>query len=137
MTTLNREAAEAMVEAGAEAATDVTGFGLLGHLREMLLAAGWRRRVDAGAVPFIPGLGRAGARGVAPGGTGRNHEFVDPHVDWGELDEPEQLAARRRADLRGPADRHRHPEALVAALERRVAHAIGGVRCRARRAASR
>ena len=59
MTTLNDAAAEAMLESGAEAATDVTGFGLLGHLLRMLLGSGVSATVDASAVDVIP---RARAR---------------------------------------------------------------------------
>lgn len=92
MTTLNAVAAEAMIEAGAESATDVTGFGLLGHLHRMLLASGVAAHLDSGAVPLLDAAVLELARaGVVPGGTKRNHAFVRPHVDWGELTEPEQL----------------------------------------------
>ena len=80
-----------MLSAGAEAATDVTGFGLLGHLHEMLLASGVARPLDAGAVPFIPGSVPLARDGIVAGGTHRNLEFVDPARRWGELDEPERL----------------------------------------------
>jgi selenide,water dikinase len=119
MTTLNREASEAMLEAGAEAATDVTGFGLLGHLHEMLLASGVAARVDAGAVPFIPGSVPLAREGVAAGGTRRNLEFVDPHVDWGELDEPERLLLADAQTSGGLLIATTRPDELVAALERR------------------
>ena len=91
MTTLNDAAAEAMVEAGAEAATDVTGFGLLGHLHRMLLASGASASVDAAAVDVLPGVLELATGGVIAGGTRRNHAFVRPHTDWGELTEPEQV----------------------------------------------
>ena len=91
MTTLNDRAAEAMLEAGAMAATDVTGFGLLGHLQRMLEASGLAARVDASAVPVIDGVLDLARDGVLPGGTGRNHDFVDPHVDWGALERPERM----------------------------------------------
>jgi selenide,water dikinase len=81
MTTLNAAAAEAMVEAGAEAATDVTGFGLLGHLHEMLVASGVAAEVDASAVPFLPGALDLAAEGVVPGGTRRNASFLAEWVD--------------------------------------------------------
>ena len=83
MTTTNAAGAEAMVDAGASAATDVTGFGLLGHLHKMLLASGHAATVDAAAVPVIPGVGELARGGVVPGGTQRNHAFVDPSTDWG------------------------------------------------------
>jgi selenide,water dikinase len=91
MTTLNDRAAESMLEAGANAATDVTGFGLLGHLHRMLAASGVAARVDASEVPVIDGVLALARDGVVPGGTGRNHAFVDPHVDWGLLERPEQM----------------------------------------------
>jgi selenide,water dikinase len=91
MTTLNRGAAEAMAEAGVEAATDVTGFGLLGHLHGMVLASGVSAHVDAGALRFLPGTADLAAEGVIPGGTRKNRLFLNEWVDWGDLDGPEQL----------------------------------------------
>ena len=91
MTTLNAAAAEAMVEAGASAATDVTGFGLLGHLHLALRASGASAEIDASAVRLLPGTIDLAERGVVPSGTRSNHEFVAPHMDWGELPEAEQL----------------------------------------------
>ena len=91
MTTPNEDAAKAMVEVGVEAATDVTGFGLLGHLRRMLVASGVGARVDAAAVPVLPGVLELAMADVVPGGTKRNHAYVRPHVQWGRLSEPEQL----------------------------------------------
>ena len=90
MTTLNAPAAEAMREAGAEAATDVTGFGLLGHLHRMLLASRVSATIDAPAVPVLEGALGLARSGVVPGGTRRNHAFVHTHTDWGDLTEPEQ-----------------------------------------------
>jgi selenide,water dikinase len=80
-----------MVEAGADAATDVTGFGLLGHLHFMLKASGVSATVDASRVPLLPGTRELARDGVVPGGTHRNHEFLESLVDWGGLPEPEQL----------------------------------------------
>jgi selenide, water dikinase len=91
MADLNDRAAEAMVEAGADAATDVTGFGLLGHLHTMLMASNLSATVDAGSVPLLSGALELAEGGVVPGGTGRNHEFVSSFVSWGELDRAEQL----------------------------------------------
>jgi selenide,water dikinase len=92
MTTLNAAASEAMVAAGAEAATDVTGYGLLGHLHFMLAASGVAAEVDAAAVPFLPGALELARESVIPGGTRSNHRFLERHLDWGELPEAEQLA---------------------------------------------
>jgi selenide, water dikinase len=91
MTTLNGPASEAAVEVGVSAATDVTGFGLLGHLHIALDAAKLSARVDASAVEVLPGTLELARQGVIPGGTRSNHVFVDPHMDWGELTEPQQL----------------------------------------------
>jgi selenide,water dikinase len=82
MTTLNRAASGAMVEVGVHAATDVTGFGLLGHLRNMLVASGVAASVDLGAVPVLPAARVYAARGVAPGGTRANHRFMAAHTDY-------------------------------------------------------
>jgi selenide,water dikinase len=91
MTTLNAAAAEAMVEAGAEAATDVTGFGLLGHLQIMLAASGVGAEVDASAIPLLAGVLDLAREGVVPGGTKRNARFLEPNVEWGELPKEQRL----------------------------------------------
>ena len=72
MTTLNRDAAKAMVDAGASAATDVTGYGLIGHLLEMCEGAGVGAEIRASAVPVLEGAREALARGFRPEGTVRN-----------------------------------------------------------------
>jgi selenide,water dikinase len=91
MTTLNRSAAEAMLEVGVSAATDITGFGLLGHLQIALAQSGVSATVDAGAVPLLPGTLDLADRDVVPAGTRSNHLFVSPNVDWGELPKAEQI----------------------------------------------
>ncbi len=91
MTALNAAAAEAMLEAGAAAATDVTGFGLLGHLQRMLDASGLQAVLDASAVGLLPGTLELARAGVVPSGTKRNLAFVRPFLDPGELTEPELL----------------------------------------------
>jgi selenide,water dikinase len=91
MTELNAGASEAMLEGGADAATDVTGFGLLGHLHRMLEASGVSASVDASAIDLLPGVLELARDHVVPGGTGRNHEFVSPWVSWGSLDRAEQM----------------------------------------------
>jgi selenide,water dikinase len=92
MTTLNAAPAQAMVEVGVEAATDVTGYGLLGHLHEMLSASGVAAEIDAASVPLLPGTLELAEAGVVPSGTRSNLAFVDPHLDWGVASEPERLA---------------------------------------------
>src|SRR5439155_4898681 len=94
MTTLNagaRDAALALDPGAVHAATDVTGFGLLGHLRELLVASGLAAEVDARAVPVLDGVRALLADGMVAGGTQRNHAFVDESVDWHGLALEEQL----------------------------------------------
>jgi len=83
MTRSNSAASAAALEAGASAATDVTGFGLLGHLLGMLEASRAAAVVDAGSVPLLPGAPDLLAAGYVAGGTQRNLEHVAPHVDGG------------------------------------------------------
>jgi selenide,water dikinase len=84
MTTLNRDAASAAVEAGASAMTDVTGFGLLGHLHELAAASGVAVEVEADAVPAIAGVMDLLDLEEPPiaGGTRRNREWVEEFADW-------------------------------------------------------
>jgi selenide,water dikinase len=82
MAGLNRGACEAMLEVGVSACTDVTGFGLLGHLHEMAAASGLTAVVRAGAVPILPQVLDLIADGVVPGGTESNAAFVTPFVHW-------------------------------------------------------
>ena len=84
MTTLNAGAARAMraTGGGVHAATDVTGFGLLGHLHNMLIASGVSAEIDAAAVPLLPKAVELAARGAIPGGTNRNREALAPHVTF-------------------------------------------------------
>lgn len=82
MTTLNRGAAEAMLRVGVSAATDVTGFGLLVHLRHMLRASGVAATVDAGSVPLLPDAAELASDGCISGGTRRNLQDVTPDVVW-------------------------------------------------------
>jgi len=91
MTTLNDTARDAAVAVGVNAATDITGFGLLGHLRELCVASGARATVYPGAVPVIDGVRDLIAAGMVAGGTQRNHAFVADDVDFGGLALPEQL----------------------------------------------
>jgi selenide,water dikinase len=69
--------------------TDVTGFGLLGHLHEMALASGVEARVEASMVPVLEGAAKLLAEGALAGGSRRNREWVEPHVRWADdVDEP-------------------------------------------------
>src|SRR3989442_15768418 len=76
MTTLNAGAARAMLGVGVHAATDVTGFGLLGHLRTLLQASGAAAELRVAAVPALPRARGAAERGAVPGGAERNMASV-------------------------------------------------------------
>jgi selenide,water dikinase len=119
MTTLNAAAAGAMVEAGAAAATDVTGFGLLGHLRKMLEASGVAARVEATLVPLLPGALDLARQGVVSGGTRRNHSWLEPTTDWGALTQPEQMVLADAQTSGGMLIATRHADALRTALDAR------------------
>ena len=126
MTELNRDAARAARAAGAHAMTDVTGFGLLGHLHELTRASGVAAEVDAGAVPAITGaLELLGDEGAVSGGARRNAEhaatfasidaavsparrrlLTDPMTSGGLL---VALPAERAADVSGPVIGHLVP----------------------------
>lgn len=82
MNQLNRSASEAMTEVGVHAATDISGFGLLGHLHEMVEASGVGARVSAGAVPVLAGAAELARRGAVAGGTARNLEWLTDKVRW-------------------------------------------------------
>ncbi len=83
MVALNRAASEAALAGGAHCATDVTGFGLLGHLYKLARASNLTAVINADAVPYLEGARRALADGYVSGGTRRNLEWVTPHVAWG------------------------------------------------------
>ncbi|HSJ54514.1 MAG TPA: selenide, water dikinase SelD [Anaerolineae bacterium] len=82
MAGLNRAASEAMLEAGASACTDVTGFGLLGHLYEMARSSGVDVTIHAGSVPTLAAAWRFAGGGVVPGGTLNNLAYVEPHASF-------------------------------------------------------
>ena len=91
MTTLNAAASQAALDAGAECATDVTGFGLLGHLHKLARASGVTAVVDAAAVPYLGGAREALKAGYVSGGTRRNLDWVLPHIDLSGIDDDEAL----------------------------------------------
>jgi selenide,water dikinase len=78
MAQLNRAASEVMVEVGVSACTDVTGFGLLGHLHEMVAGQDYSIRVWAGKVPLVDGATWCAEKGFIPGGSRKNMSFVLP-----------------------------------------------------------
>jgi selenide, water dikinase len=87
MTRSNARAAALALYLGAHAATDVTGFGLLGHLRELTRASGLAARIEPDRVPRFDGIETLLAAGEVPGGTHRNLDHVRPHLDSGGADE--------------------------------------------------
>ncbi|MCO5999291.1 selenide, water dikinase SelD [Actinoallomurus rhizosphaericola] len=91
MTTLNAEASRAALEHGHRCATDVTGFGLLGHLYKLARASGVTAVVDAAAVPYLDGARDAVREGYVSGGTRRNLAWVTPHADFGQAPEEDRL----------------------------------------------
>jgi selenide,water dikinase len=91
MAELNAGAARAAAAIGVHAATDVTGFGLLGHLGEMLVASGVAAIVEHQSVPLIEGVRELAKAGVVPGGTGRNLAAVEPSTEFGDLDPADRL----------------------------------------------
>jgi cysteine desulfurase len=82
MATLNREACEAMVEVGVHACTDITGFGLLGHLREMTAGSQVDVTLSASAVPVLSDARNLAGAGAVPGGTLNNLKHVSPYVTF-------------------------------------------------------
>jgi len=91
MTTLNSDASKNALAAGISCATDVTGFGLLGHLFKLARASGVSAVVDHAAVPLIEGTRAAARAGHMPGGSRRNLDWVLPHTDAGPVSEEDLL----------------------------------------------
>jgi selenide,water dikinase len=91
MITLNAAASRAAAAAGVRCATDVTGFGLLGHAFKLARASGVTAVIDHRAVPLIAGAREALRAGHVPGGSRRNLAWVTPHADFGGLPEEELL----------------------------------------------
>ena len=88
MATLNAGAMDAMLEVGVHACTDITGYGLLGHLHEMLLASGVAAEVNAGAVPVLEPAWTYAAQDIFPGGSRSNRIYLEGHgfVHWDGID---------------------------------------------------
>jgi selenide,water dikinase len=98
MTTLNRDALAVGRRFGVTACTDVTGFGLLGHLRNVLRGSNLAATVELGALPVLPGVRAHAAAGLVPGGSRANREFVAPHLRHGALDAERDLALTLATD---------------------------------------
>lgn len=82
MATLNKGAAEAMMRVGINSCTDITGFGLMGHLRGMAKASKVGAVINASDVPILPGVWDLLEQNVVPGGTFRNMNGVEDSMDW-------------------------------------------------------
>jgi selenide,water dikinase len=125
MITLNADAARAALSAGATCATDVTGFGLLGHLHKLARASGVSARLDPAAVPYLDGAREALRDGYVSGGTRRNLDWVRPHADLSRISEDEALLladAQTSGGLLVAAEIPGHP--VIGELVPRSAHTI-------------
>lgn len=91
MTRLNRQASLDAVAAGIRCATDVTGFGLLGHLHKLARASELTAVLDIGAVPYLEGAVESVKAGFVSGGSRRNLDWVHPHLETGRADADELL----------------------------------------------
>ena len=91
MTRLNDVASRVALDAGATGCTDVTGFGLLGHLGRMALESGVDVDLDVASIPFLPGAVDLAAEGMVPGGSRRNWSWIESRVDVGAHDEQTAL----------------------------------------------
>lgn len=84
MSTLNKEASEAMMEVGVNSCTDITGFGLMGHVMSMMKASNCTANVIAADIPVIDGTWELLGEGILPGGTLRNKDSVDRVTHWND-----------------------------------------------------
>ena len=111
MTTLNRDASRAALAAGVVCATDVTGFGLLGHLYKLCRASGVSAVLDAAAVPYLDGARPSYAAGYVPGGSRRNLDWVRPHLERASVRTSSSCSPTRRppAACSSPASCPGHP----------------------------
>jgi selenide, water dikinase len=91
MTALNGQASRQALASGARCATDITGFGLLGHLFKLARASGVSAVIDHAAVPLIEGAREALRAGYVPGGSTRNLDWVSPHADFGGVADEDLL----------------------------------------------
>lgn len=92
MAALNQKAGEIMVKVGVDTATDITGFGLVGHLLEVLRASDCTARLHSGQVPFFKEALKLAATGMVPGGTRENRKTFEQYVEWdADVTENERL----------------------------------------------
>jgi len=137
MTTLNRDAMQVGLDHGVAAATDVTGFGLAGHLRNLLRGSDLAATLDHAAIPVLPGLAEHAAAGLVPGGSKTNRRYLADRLDWRGPEparEPTLVAitdaqtsgglllcvpAERAAAARAALIGHRLPAAIIGVLRER------------------
>jgi selenide,water dikinase len=129
MAELNKSAADAMLEVGVNSCTDVTGFGLLGHLHEMAKGSGLAAHLDAGAVPILPRVLDLIAEGVVPGGTRNNEGYMAPFVEWDDA-----VGQSLRTAL---ADAQTSGGLVIAVEENKAAALIAALKSRGTQAAAR
>jgi selenide,water dikinase len=147
MAALNRDGAEVAREHGVRALTDVTGFGLLGHLSEMCRASGVGADLWFDRLPLLPEAAALARQGVVPGGTKRNLEYVEPWTIFDEALEPWQRLLSADAQTSGglmlSVSAEKAPQVVRALTARRTPVAVvigrireaGGTLLRVRRAA--
>lgn len=119
MAHLNKGAAEAMLAVGAHACTDVTGFGLLGHLTEMLTAGGVSARISTSKIPLITGAKELAKEGAIPAGTHNNYRYLRNMVKWDKVKNQEEMMLLCDAQTSGGlliAVPHEKADKLQAAL---------------------
>jgi len=120
MSALNKGAKDAAIAAGVRAATDVTGFGLLGHLHHLAIGSGCAARLHADAVPTFEPVREAAAAGLVPGGSRRNLEYVTAASRFDDAVAPEMRLVLADAQTSGGlllAVPRENEAALLAALE--------------------
>jgi len=118
MTTLNGASADALRAVGPHAVTDVTGFGLLGHLRELCAASGVHARVASTDLPLLPGVEALARAGLVPGGSRRNRAAADAYTDVAGAVDPVLALLAADAQTSG---------GLLACVPRASAEAVGWV----------
>jgi selenide,water dikinase len=91
MSALNKSSAEAMIKVGVNACTDVTGFGLLGHLYEMVSGSSVGAVISLEKVPIIDGTWKLADDLIIPAGTMRNHEYLVEHIIWDDISYEHQM----------------------------------------------
>ena len=129
MTRLNREAATRAIEAGATGATDITGFGLLGHLRSMAEASGVDVDLRASAIPVLPGVTELVADGLVPGGSRRNLAWAGERTEVDGVDDSVVIVladAQTSGGLLFGAEAGRADEAVAALVASGHAAAVVG-----------